>query len=398
MLFEKILRIISLLTVTLTVSSLPSIAEDTLVISSERTINICSSASDRKFLIYVDLGEIYFSDSLMSFDIFLKYDTTKLVFTDMLTTGTLSAQMSDLGPVWRPKDPGGYCYAGGGSITQPAKGKQPLIAFQGLFKGHCGEETTITLDEVSFNSEFRRRSWKSVSSTISAIVQGTSTNEIAAVFDQQLFTTRGRDSAISIPLYVKTSEIPNAVVECVVQMTHVNSFAIDSIRAIELDTTFKLIERRVTADTTTIIWRTQANGSLREYLIDLRSTSNERDRTANVNATIRVIDSCYCRVAMNTDSMRTCTIKNVPVPTLLEEAVVNEGTAWCTTIRGDIIIQSLHGQPESVEVFTMLGERIPIVLRGDQQTMVITGDLLPSAPVLIRMHSGGEIRSKMVMK
>lgn len=382
----------------MTVSSLPSVAEDTLVISSQRSVNTCSSASDRKFLIYVDLGEIYFSDSLMSFDIFLKYDTTKLVFTDMLTTGTLSAQMSDLGPVWRPKDPGGICYAGGGSILQPAKGKQPLIAFQGLFKGNCGDTTSIDLDEVIFNSEFRRRTWTGTSGTIATIARGTMTNAIAAVFDQQAFTTRGKDSTTAIPLHVKTPDVPNAIVECEIRMDRSDSYVIDSIYALQTDSTFEIVEKNVTADTTTIRWRTQARSSQTEYVINVRSMTNEKDRTATINATIRVIDSCYCRVAMNTDPMRTTTIKNVPVLTSLFETVVNEGTAWCTTVGGNIIIQSLHGQPESVEVFTMLGERIPIVIRGDQQTMVITGDLLPNAPVLVRMQGGGEIRSKMVMK
>jgi len=334
----------------------------------------------------------------MSFDIFLKYDTTKLVFTDMLTTGTLSAQMSDLGPVWRPKDPGGICYAGGGSILQPAKGKQPLIAFQGLFKGSCGDTTSIALDEVIFNSEFRRLSWIGTSGTIQTMARGTTTNEIAAVFDQQAFITRGKDSTSSLPLHVKTPDVSNAIVECEIRMDHSDSFVIDSIYALQTDTSFELIENVVTADTTTIRWRTKASGSQTDYLISVRSKTNEKDRIATINATIRVIDSCYCRVAMNTDPMHTTTIKNMPVLTSLFDTVVNEGTAWCTTVGGNIIIQSLHGQPESVDVFTMLGERIPIVLRGDQQTMVITGDLLPNAPVLVRMQDGGEIRSKMVMK
>ncbi|MBS1561947.1 MAG: hypothetical protein JSS89_10105 [Bacteroidetes bacterium] len=392
------MRIISLLTVILTVSGLPSVASDTLVISSQRMVNTCSSASDRKFLIYVDLGEIYFSDSLMSFDIFLKYDTTKLVFTDMLTTGTLSAQMSDLGPVWRPKDPGGICYAGGGSILQPAKGKQPLIAFQGLFKGGCGDTTSISLDEVIFNDEFRRRSWSGTSGTIMTVARGTATNEIAAVFDRQQFITRGKDSIISIPLHVKTPDLINAVVECEIQMVGSVAFGIDTIYALRDDSTFQLIEKKVFNDTTKIKWRTQARSSQTEYMINVRSLTNEKDRTATIDATIQVIDSCYCRVALNTDTTRFCSIRNVPVLTSVFESVVDEGSAWCTTGGGDIIIQSLHGQPESVEVFTLLGERIPFVLRGDQQTMVITGVLLPNAPVLIRMQHGGEIRSKMVMK
>lgn len=395
---EKLLRIISLLTVLLTVSSLPSAAADTLVIASQQTINVCSLKSDQKFLIYVNIGEIYFSDSLMSFDIFLKYDTTKLVFTNMLTTGTLAAQMSDLGPVWRPKDQGGVCYAGGASILQHARGNLPLIAFQGQFKGACGDTTSISLDEVLFNSEFRRQYSTSVSGIVKTVARGTATDEIAAVFQQRSYIVTGKDSTISLPLTVKTPGITNALVECTLQMVHTGEFSIDSIQPLASDTTFNMISTRRTLDTTTFVWTVKAQKPSISFLANVRSLTNDSSKRATVNATIRIVDSCYCLVAKNTDSMSTCVIRNRTMPTSVFETVVDEGTAWCTTMGGDIIIQSLHGQPESVEVFTLLGERIPFVPRGDQQTMVITGDHLPNAPVFVQMQCGRVIRLKMVMK
>jgi|GEM_PF-445295 len=398
MLIERLLRIISLLTVLWTVSSLPSTAADTLVIASQQTINVCNSKSDQKFLIYVYLGEIYFSDSLMSFDIFLKYDTTKLVFTDMFTTGTLAAQMSDLGPVWRPKDQGGVCYAGGASILRHARGKQPLIAFQGQFKGGCGESTIVSLDEILFNSEFRRQYSNSVSGIVRTIAKGTVTDDIAAVFQQRRFIVNGRDSTASLPLTLKTPGISNGLVECTVQMVHAGAFTIDSVQPSVPDSTFNMISASQTLDTSTFIWTVKAQNTAMDYRVNVRSLTSDNSKLAIVSATIRIVDSCYCRIAKNTDTMRTCVIENRTMSTSVFQTVVDEGTAWCTTVGGDIIIQSLHGQPESVEVFTLLGERVPVVLRGDQQTMVITGDHLPNAPVLVQMQSGGVVRLKMVMK
>ncbi len=398
MLIEKLLRIISLLTVLWAVSSLPSAAADTLVIASQQTINVCSSQSDQKFLIYVNLGEIYFSDSLMSFDIFLKYDTTKLVFTDMLTTGTLAAQMSDLGPVWRPKDQGGVCYAGGASILKHARGNLPLIAFQGQFKGGCGDTSTVSLDEVLFNSEFRRQYSNSVSGIVRTIAKGTVTDDIASVFQQRNYIVSGKDSSISLPLTLKMPGITKGLVECTLQMVHAGAFTIDSIQPLVPDTTFTLISTVLTSDTSTFVWTVKAQSVATEFRVSIRSLTNDSSKRAIVHVTTRIVDSCYCRVAKNTDTMSTCEIKNKTLATSVFQTVVDEGTAWCTTIGGDIIIQSLHGQPESVEVFTLLGERIPFVPRGDQQTMVITGDHLPNAPVLVQMQCGGVIRLKMVMK
>jgi len=397
-LFVKKLRILSLLVVIMTTSSLPSAAADTVNIASKQLINICSAPNDQKFLIYVDLGEIYFSDSLMSFDIFLKYDTTKLVFTDMLNTGTLSAQMSDLGPVWRPKDPGGFCYAGGASILKNAKGNIPLIAFQGVFKGQCGDTTTVSLDEASFNTEFKRQYNASTSGVVRTYVKGTLSNDVASVFLSRSMVTGGKDSIVSVPLRVKTPGLSNASIECTVTLQHGGFFKLDTIQPLVQDTTVIVTSIDQGAETTTLKWQMKASGEMQDFNVLIRSLSNVNGKVAVMNATFIVIDSCFCVGPKNTDSMSTCTIENKTTSTSVREKVVDEGIAWYTTLGGDIVIQSLHGQPESIEIFTLLGEQLPVVARGDQMTMVISGDHLPNAPVLVRVSVGGEIRLKMVMK
>jgi hypothetical protein len=129
-------------------------AEDTLYIRSYQTVDVCSS--ERRWLLAVDLGRILPSDSLVSFDITIGYDRTKLRPTDVLKEGTLSAGMS-YAPFLNTVVPNEMRIAGG-NIIKTVSGIEPLVAVTGDYLGTCGEIDTLGYPwPATFNSEFKKR-------------------------------------------------------------------------------------------------------------------------------------------------------------------------------------------------------------------------------------------------
>ncbi|NQW30575.1 MAG: hypothetical protein HQ472_08690 [Ignavibacteria bacterium] len=133
-----------------------TLTADTLSIVSHRVVDMCSS--EKKWLLSVTLGEIYFSDSLMSFDIAIGYDTTKVRPTDGLYIGTLSEFMryGEFSPFFNFRVPG-IITAGAFTINTPVKGDKPIFALVGDFVDSCPLLDSLFFPyEAEFNSEFKR--------------------------------------------------------------------------------------------------------------------------------------------------------------------------------------------------------------------------------------------------
>jgi hypothetical protein len=134
-----------------------AVAADTLRIRSYQQIDVCGL--EKQAVIAIDLGEIYFGDSLMSFDITLAYDTTLLRPGSILASGTLSDQMRWMdGPFLNAAIPGELRVFGTSFLT-PVKGALPLTAMTLNAKQvSCGTVSPIVLAyPAEFNEEFKRR-------------------------------------------------------------------------------------------------------------------------------------------------------------------------------------------------------------------------------------------------
>ena len=129
-------------------------AQDTLWFQSYRTVDVCSN--ERRWLLAVNLGKVLPSDSLVSFDITIGYDRTKLRPTDVLKEGTLSAGMA-YEPFLNTVVPNEMRIAGG-NIIKTVYGDIPLVAVAGDFLGSCADFDSLGYPWPStFNSEFKRK-------------------------------------------------------------------------------------------------------------------------------------------------------------------------------------------------------------------------------------------------
>jgi len=137
------------------ISVQPLKAQETAILSIQTTDTIDVCGNDKRVIVTVSLGNVLKSDSLLYFDIELKYDPTKVQFNQILTSGTLSEQFAGEIPATGEFSGVGYARAYAGSFKDiPVSGNKPLIGFLGTAKSTCPDTTEVILS--SLDLEFKR--------------------------------------------------------------------------------------------------------------------------------------------------------------------------------------------------------------------------------------------------
>ncbi len=116
------------------------------------TVDICGG--NKRVVVAVSLGQVLRSDSLLYFDIELKFDQKKIKFDQILTSGTLSEKFNGL-PTQGYFAGKGVVRATGGNIQDiPVAGSEPLVGFLGTVLSTCADTIGIAISD--FDIEFKR--------------------------------------------------------------------------------------------------------------------------------------------------------------------------------------------------------------------------------------------------
>lgn len=349
------------------------VAADTLKIRSLRTIDICSA--EQRALISIDLGEIYFADSLLSFDITLSYDTTYLRPGSILASGTLSDQMRWLdGPFLNAAIPGELRLLGA-SLSTPVKGAFPLVAVTADAKqAQCGVRTPISLTiPPEFNEEFRRRYEIATTDSVQFVANAVSRPDLGISSNIEDVVIQGKDSVMSIPLQFASLGIESQDMTMTIAVSNVEVFIIDSVNVQEADVWVS--EMR---DTVVIVPTT--SGPLQTGTIWLKQVTNDSATAVLRMATTTV--ACRCLKPTRTDSVNVVT--KAPKTTV---SVVDEDSE--ITKRGNAIhIQGYHEHPILVEIIDVLG-RMLLQQQLQPGESVVNIDQLPPGPFFVIARDGG---------
>jgi hypothetical protein len=123
---------------------------------NQSLIDLCGNQNLREILLTVNLGDVKISDSLLSYEFIIQYDTSKVRFQRALTLNTLASFFDiDNSTVSNSE---ARIYGSGGQLNnlfKPVAGSRPLIAFLGNFIGNCGDSTNISMYKIEMNNEFK---------------------------------------------------------------------------------------------------------------------------------------------------------------------------------------------------------------------------------------------------
>lgn len=378
------MRLIILLAVIAAASRWTSaaVADDTLNIRSLRSVDVCGS--EKSALIAIDLGEIYFSDSLMSFDITLSYDTTYLIPGSVLSNGTLSQQLSWMdGPILNAAEPG-ELRVFGASILTPAKGNLPLVAITADAKSMiCGVTTPIELVyPADFNPEFKRSYslWKGDSVRFIARQVDIATKGFS--FDVQDVTIGGTDSTLDVPFVVTTRSRDNNELTVRLALASKDGVLID--RAYIGNNAVTVAQGRDTVWITLSGTDTVHQGTLR--LRQVTTDSLSIALTGSITTT-----ACACTNPKKTDQRVVRT--TLSTSTGIEETDIDDDPE-ITLINGMINLQGGHEYPMELKVYDLYGRLVANTFM-EKGTVTAQVQDLPPGPVFIMMTAGGRTKRMM---
>lgn len=359
-----------------------AVAADTLKIRSFQPIDLCSA--DKQGIIVIDLGEIFFGDSLMSFDITLTFDTTYLRPGSVLASGTLSDQMRWMdGPFLNAAVPGELRVFGSSFLT-PVKGALPLVAMTVNAKQvTCGTLSPIVLTlPAEFNEEFRRRYDVWTPDSVRFIARPVQRSDVGIRSDERSITLRGIDSVSTLSFTLQGDTISTTELTTTIVLDHTGDVSIDSVEA-----PGAIVETSSQRDTVTI---RHLSGTTIRGTMQLRQVTN--DSTVSVLHMRTKSGNCACMTPMLNDSASVLTTRSV-VNTVTDVDERPEIEIRDNTIR----IQGDHEHPIRLEIVDLLGRVVlQTALEQDQREMKI--DQLPPGPLLIVVREGGRTKRMMEWK
>ena len=373
-----------LLLVVLAISTAASTlaAADTLYIRSYQIVDVCSN--DRRWLLAVDLGRVLPSDSLVSFDITIGYDRTKLRPTDVLKEGTLSAGMS-YAPFLNTVVPNEMRIAGG-NIIKTVSGTEPLVAVTGDFLGDCNDVDTLGYPwPATFNSEFKKRLTVIRRDSVIATAKAKQNPE-SGMYALERIVTVGPDEN-TFELKVKGAKLKSD--------SSLHRFTFTSSKAIINVVQVGEVKGITDVDTTTsdkdIVVTGRVLDASPEFLVRYRVQKDNRPDSVTITLRTENLSECTCSNPALRDTFDIKISPTVSVPSFDEHVEIVQ-------IHNDVFtIQCDHEEMKTIQIFSTYGQLVQATVLSAGDKSVSTSNLA-NGSFFVRTTCGKRQHVNMILK
>ncbi|MBK6291309.1 MAG: hypothetical protein IPF59_06055 [Ignavibacteria bacterium] len=362
-------------------------AQDTLTIRSYRVVDVCSS--ERRWLIAPTLGIVRSQDSLMSFDITIGYDTAVTRPTDVLTEGTLSANL-DYKPTLNTVVPGEMRIAGF-NIVRPMIGDKPIVAISGDFKGSCSDLDSLSIPwPVTFNEEFKRTISVYTIEPILAVANAKTRTNVGVFALGDSVVIRGKDSLGSVSSLVSLIDLSSVKASATYTIQDTNVAVIESVSLTDAN----LIEIERINRGKVIVHFSQQGITRPRVLINLRSVTAAENVRTKIDMELKINDSCGCVKPGLVDTIDVI-CEN---PMVYVSSSADEDTADLLVADQSIRCQCYHGQTNAINVYSIDGMLVATTgIRPESETF-LSIDGLPHGAYIIVGHCGSKKSVTLKMK
>ncbi len=360
-------------------------AQDTLTLRSYRVVDVCSS--ERRWLIAPTLGTIRSLDSLMSFDITIGYDTAVTRPTDVLTEGTLSANL-DYKPTMSTVVPGEMRIAGFNILT-PMIGDKPLVAIAGEFRGTC-----TTLDSMSFtwpasfNEEFKKVVTIYSTEPIIAVANARTRNDVGMDVENDSVTIEGRDSVKTVVSQIQMGGLQNVEASATFRILDTNVVHIANLKLTSAE-----LQRIEMVDAGNVIVHFKQEGSSSPVVeMEVRSTSNLEIAQTVIQTSLEINDTCGCVRPGKVDSIKVISTN----PMVYVSSSADENTADLVVNDQYIRCQCYHGQTNAINVYSIDGALVSSTGGPSKSETFLSIEGLPHGAYVIVGHCG--LKKSVILK
>lgn len=359
-----------------------ALAQDTLRIQSYRLVDVCSN--ERRWLLAVNVGTIRTNDSLVSFDITIGYDRTKLRPTDVLKEGTLSAGMA-YEPFLNTVVPNEMRIAGG-NIIKTVQGDVPLVAVAGDFLGDCMAIDTLGYPwPATFNSEFKKRFTVVRFDTVKAIAKAKSNFNSGIRSNTESLTIASGERFIDFTVVgsqLKADSTPY-------RFRFKNSNG--KILLVNGADVKGLIDVQESQTSDGLVVQARSTQQQPEITIRYEITSASRPDSATVIMSTEDLSDCTCERSTLIDTVSIKINPTVSVSSTDEriEAIIQQNDA--------VHVQCDHEEMKTVQVYSLAGQLIETITLNKTDTVIATSSLSAGSYV-VRVICGNHQHVKMILK
>jgi hypothetical protein len=277
-----------LVTITLAVLAAASgvTAQDTLLLRTYRTVDVCSS--ERRWLIAPYLGNIRSADSLASFDITIGFDTTNVRPTDVLSENTLSSGIYF--PATMTLVVPGEMRVFGFNVTSNMVGDKPICAVAGNFVGSCTDSINFTFPwPPTFNEEFKKKVTVLRSEQVQVVATPKRDNLLGVKFDLDTLKIDGRDSVQSVQSQISFGAASPRTAIFRWTILDSTNVAIDSISV--NDVVSSEITIGSMSASATVQFASNRNPTVE---LRVRNKTSQTNAMAKIVSSMQVLDTCAC--------------------------------------------------------------------------------------------------------
>jgi len=346
------LRFALILLVTIVTSSITK-ADDTLKVRSIRLVDVCSQ--ERTFVVTASVGEIFSSDSLLSFDITINYDTAVLRPTTGLPSGTMAELMKygDFSPYYNFQVPG-EMRVGAFTISTPARGNRPLFAVGGTFRGNCPDTGRLGIFFTpEFNPEFKKRVTVYDVEYVHTTATPVTRNDVGLMWQQKNAAISFPDTDLEHELLVKTTGLRGDTLELTLDAQR-EDVIIDTVLKAEDNGANIFSESRNESGQYTVVFATVDTAA--RFTVRTRSTYRRDSTVSSIWGHLTTKNACSCIRPGRVDTTTVTAIRKDTSTT--SQSDIQEGSVKLRKINEVIELQGVLGSSATIEVFGIEGNLI----------------------------------------
>jgi hypothetical protein len=315
----------------------------------------------------------------MSFDITIGYDTAVTRPTDVLTEGTLSANL-DYKPTLNTAVPGEMRIAGF-NILRPMIGDKPIVAISGDFKGTCTSYDSLSIPwPITFNEEFKRSVTIYKLEPIVAVANAKVQANVGVFAEEDSVVIRGKDSTTVMNSRISLPGLSSVRASATYTIADTNTAVIESTSLSDAN----LVEIEKVNSGKVVVHFTQLASNTPKVAIRLRSITAMESVKTNVSMNLAINDSCGCVKPGLVDEVRV--ICENPMVNVSSSA--DEDTADLLVTDQSIRCQCYHGQTNEIDVYSIGGTLVATTGSRQENETFLSIDGLPHGAYIIVGHCG----------
>lgn len=340
-----------------------------------KTVSNVDVCGNKQFQIYIQTDEIYASDSIVGFDLFIGFNPEKIQLDQLLSGNTISGQLQSAGTdasLTINKLITGEVWISGAFLVDRRflKGKQPLLALSGRYLKNCSDTTSITvLQYTPAYYDFRTAPEIITKDLVLKAEVTESGRRLSTYVVEDSLIFKVQDSLKGLQVYLSNDDIlQTKELEWIAKIENPDAIDIIEVESVQpnvrIDTVLHQDSQKVIQ--LSLLGQVEVTKPSLELKIKRKSTDSA---VIKINLSITPKSECTCITKELNDSL---VIKVLPQPVSIDEmpTLLNEVKIESSFSNGKFVLYSPNAVFQRVEVYNVLGQKTNMFVESQNNVVI----------------------------